>query len=265
MNQLEKIIERTREDVARRAKAVAYAELEARAAERDEPRGFNEALLRPGVAVIAEHKRRSPSAGRIREDLEVEEIVRAYELGGAACISVLTDEPHFGGTLDDLRRARAAVDLPILRKDFIVDPYQVIEAAAWQADAILLIVAALEPQALAELHAQARELDLDVLVEVHGPEELEVALEAMEPDIIGINNRDLTDFTVDTARTHDLLTDVPAGKTVVAESGFYAREQIDELERVGCDAVLIGEALMRSEDLSVATRVLCGPDFSGEH
>jgi indole-3-glycerol phosphate synthase len=265
MNQLEKIIERTREDVVRRAKLVGYAELEQRATERDEPRGFNEALLRPGVAVIAEHKRRSPSAGRIREDLEVEQIVKAYELGGAACLSVLTDEPHFGGTLDDLRRARAAVELPILRKDFIVDPYQVVEAAAWQADAILLIVAALEPRALAELHSQARELDLDVVVEVHGAEELEVALDVMEPDIIGINNRDLTDFTVDVARTHDLLTDVPAGKTVVAESGFYSREQIDELERVGCDAVLIGEALMRSEDLAAATRVLCGPDFAGDH
>lgn len=246
MNQLEKIVERTREDVARRAKKVAYADLEARAAQRSEPRGFNEALLRPGVAVIAEHKRRSPSAGPIREGATVEDVVRAYEAGGAACISVLTDEPHFGGTLDDLRRARAAVELPIIRKDFVVDPYQVIESAAWEADAILLIVAALEPHALAELHAQARELDLDVLVEVHGPEELEVALEVIEPDIIGINNRDLTDFTVDIARTHDLLTDVPAGKTVVAESGFYAREQIDELERVGCDAVLIGEALMRS-------------------
>ncbi len=265
MNQLEKIVERTREDVLRRAKQVAYADLEARAAERDEPRGFNEALLRPGVAVIAEHKRRSPSAGPIREDLEVEQIVRAYEEGGASCISVLTDEPHFGGDLTDLRRARAAVEIPILRKDFIVEPYQVVESAAWQADAILLIVAALEPSALAELHAQARELDLDVLVEVHGPEELEVALDAMEPDIIGINNRDLTDFTVDTARTHDLLTDVPAGKTVVAESGFYSREQIDELERVGCDAVLIGEALMRSEDLAAATRVLCGPHLGGQH
>lgn len=265
MNQLEKIVERTREDVARRARKVAYAELEDRAAGRSEPRGFNEALLRPGVAVIAEHKRRSPSAGTIREGASVEEIVKAYEAGGAACLSVLTDEPHFGGTLDDLRRARAAVDLPVLRKDFVVDPYQVIEAAAWEADAILLIVAALEPEALAELHAQARELDLDVLVEVHGPEELEAALEVIDPDIIGINNRDLTDFTVDTARTHDLLVDVPAGKTVVAESGFYSREQIDELERVGCDAVLIGEALMRSDDLTAATRVLAGPVAEGGH
>ncbi|MDQ8045056.1 MAG: indole-3-glycerol phosphate synthase TrpC [Solirubrobacteraceae bacterium] len=259
MNQLEKIIERTRDDVHRRRKKVNLAALEELALARpDEPRGFNEALLRPGVAVIAEHKRRSPSAGAIREGSSVEEIVKAYELGGAACISVLTDEAHFGGRLEDLKVARAAIDLPVIRKDFIVDPYQVVESAAWSADAILLIVAALEPQQLAELHAQARSFDLDVLVEVHGPDELEVALEVMEPDIIGINNRDLTDFTVDTARTHDLLTDVPAGKTVVAESGFYSREQIDELERVGCDAVLIGEALMRAEDLEAATRALAG-------
>ena len=263
MNQLERIVDRTRDDVDRRRRQVPVAELEARAADRDEPRGFNEALLRPGVAVIAEHKRRSPSAGAIREGSTVEDVVSAYERGGAACLSVLTDEPHFGGRLDDLRIARATVELPVLRKDFIVSSYQVVESAAWQADAILLIVAALEPSKLAELHAQARELDLDVLVEVHGPDELEAALEAIEPDIIGINNRDLTDFTVDIARTHDLLTDVPAGKTVVAESGFYAREQIDELERVGCDAVLIGEALMRADDLTAATRALAGHTSGG--
>lgn len=259
MNHLDRIIARTKEDVAKRRKKVSVRELEALAAERDEPRGFGEALVHPGVAIIAEHKRRSPSAGAIREGATVEDVVRAYERGGASAISVLTDEPHFGGSLADLKAARAAIELPVIRKDFIVHPYQVIESAAWGADALLLIVAALEPTELAELHAQARELDLDVLVEIHGDEELEVALEAADPDIIGINNRDLTDFTVDTARTFDLLTDVPAGKTVVAESGFYSREQIDELERVGCDAVLIGEALMRSDDLATATRALAGP------
>jgi indole-3-glycerol phosphate synthase len=264
MNQLEKIVDRTREDVAKRRRKVKLEQLLEQAEARpDEPRGFNDALMRDGVAVIAEHKRRSPSAGAIREGSSVEEIVRAYELGGASCISVLTDEPHFGGRLEDLKIARATVELPVLRKDFIVDGYQVVESAAWGADAILLIVAALEPEELAELHAQARAYDLDVLVEVHGPEELEAALDAIEPDIIGINNRDLTDFTVDIARTHDLLTDVPAGKTVVAESGFYAREQIDELERVGCDAVLIGEALMRADDLTGATRALAGPAAGG--
>lgn len=259
MNQLEKIIERTQESVERRRRAVSLEQLAELATQRDEPRGFNEALLRSGVAVIAEHKRRSPSAGPIRENASVEEVVQAYERGGAAAISVLTEEHYFGGSLEDLAAARAAIEIPVLRKDFIVSGYQVLESAAWGADAILLVVAALDPHELAELHAQARELELDVLVEVHGAEELEAALEAIEPDIIGINNRDLTDFTVDIARTHELLTDVPAGKTVVAESGFYAREQLDELERVGVDAVLIGEALMRSDDLAAATRVLAGP------
>jgi len=258
-------VEATRDDVERRREIVPLSKLEAALRERPESRPFQEALTRPGVSVIAEHKRRSPSAGAIREGSTVEDIVRAYEAGGAVAVSVLTDQPHFGGALEDLRIARSVIDIPVLRKDFIVDGYQVIESAAWGADAILLIVAALEPQELAELHAHARELDLDVLVEVHNGEELEAALDAIEPDIIGINNRDLTDFTVDTARTHDLLTDVPAGKTVVAESGFYARDQVDELERVGCDAVLIGEALMRSDDLAAATRALAGPTAGDPH
>jgi len=265
MNQLERIVDRTREEVQQRARAVSLEQLAEQAAARDEPRGFHEALMRPGVAVIAEHKRRSPSAGPIREGSTVESVVQAYERGGASAVSVLTDGPHFDGRLEDLRAARAAIELPVLRKDFIVEPYQVVESAAWQADAILLIVAALEPGRLADLYHQARDLDLDVLVEVHGPDELKVALDTIDPDIIGINNRDLTDFTVDVTRTHDLLTDVPAGKIVVAESGFYSREQIEELERVGCDAVLVGEALMRADDLTEATRVLAGPVPGGSH
>lgn len=265
MNHLERILERTRDEVAARRRAVSLERLTQLAAERDEPRGFRDALSREGIALIAEHKRRSPSAGAIREGSSVEEIVQAYEQGGAAALSVLTDGPNFDGRLEDLRTARGATDLPVLRKDFIIDPYQVVESAAWQADAILLIVAALERPLLKELYAQARALDLDVLVEVHDASELEVALSTIDPDIIGINNRDLTDFTVDTARTHELLTDVPAGKTVVAESGFYSRDQLDELERVGCDAVLIGEALMRSDDLAEATRVLVGAPDGGQH
>jgi indole-3-glycerol phosphate synthase len=256
--QLDRIVERTREDVKKRRKQVPAAELADRAEHRDEPRPLNEALQAPGVAVIAEHKRASPSAGLIREGVTVEQVVRAYELGGASALSILTDGPHFKGSLDDLIAARSASHLPILRKDFVVDSYQVVETAAFGADALLLIVAALEPSALAELYAEAKSFDLDVLVEIHDADELEIALEAVDPDMIGINNRNLTDFTVDTARTHELLTDVPAGKTVVAESGFYAREQVDELERVGVDAVLIGEALMRSDDLERATRVLAG-------
>jgi indole-3-glycerol phosphate synthase len=163
----------------------------------------------------------------------------------------------FGGSLDDLRIARESTRLPILRKDFIVDPYQVYETAAAGADALLLIVAALEPQDLARLHAEARAIDLDVLVEVHDEEELATALE-LDVDVIGINNRDLGDFSVDIERTFELLADVPAGKTVVSESGFRAREQLDELERVGVDAVLVGESLMRAEDVEAATRSLAG-------
>ncbi|MEA2252505.1 MAG: indole-3-glycerol phosphate synthase, partial [Solirubrobacteraceae bacterium] len=204
------------------------------------------------------HKRRSPSAGDIRRGSTVTEIVEAYERGGAAALSVLTEGPHFGGSLDDLREARAASALPILRKDFIVDTYQVYESAVAGADAILLIVAALDDDDLAALHAEALGLDLDVLVEVHDEPELARALEVVDADVIGINNRDLGDFSVDVERTYELLSDVPAGKTVVSESGFHTREQLDDLERVGVDAVLIGESLMRAGDVEAACRALSG-------
>ncbi len=254
---LDRIVEATRDDVERRRRIVPLAQLEGALRERPEGRPFQEALTRPGVSLIAEHKRRSPSAGTIREGSSVEEVVRAYERGGAAAVSVLTEPSHFGGSLEDLRAARAATELPVLRKDFIVDSYQVVESAAAGADAILLIVAALEPDALLDLYGHARALDLDLLVEVHDEEELEVALE-VEAEVIGINNRDLDDFTVDIERTYDLLSDVPAGKTVVSESGFSTREQLDELDRVGVDAVLIGETLMRAPDIEAAARELTG-------
>ena len=257
MSVLERIVEDTRGEVDRRRESVPLARLEAVIAERPEGRPFEEALLRPGISVIAEHKRRSPSAGTIREGATVEAIVAAYERGGAAALSILTEPFHFAGSLDDLRTARAATGLPVLRKDFIVDPYQLYEAAAAGADAILLIVAALEPDPLYELLREARALDLDALVEVHDESELEIAL-AVEADILGINNRDLVDFSVDIERTYELLSDVPAGKTVVSESGFSTREQLDELERVGVDAVLIGETLMRSQDVEQACRRLTG-------
>jgi len=254
---LDRIVETTREDLRRRKREVPVAELEARLHARDE-RPFQEALIRPGVSVIAEHKRRSPSAGAIRLDGAVADIVGAYERGGAAALSVLTEGPNFGGSLEDLAAAREASVLPILRKDFIVDPYQVVETAASGADALLLIVAALDPGALAELYAQARELDLDVLVEVHSEAELTCALEVVDADVIGINNRNLADNSVDVQRTYDLLPDVPAGKTVVSESGFHAREQIEELERVGIDACLVGGSLMGAPDPEAALRVLTG-------
>jgi indole-3-glycerol phosphate synthase len=254
---LEKIVEDTRDEVDRRRESVPLARLEAAIAERPEGRPFSEALLRPGISLIAEHKRRSPSAGLIREGATVEDIVLAYERGGAAALSVLTEPFHFGGSLEDLRAARAISELPVLRKDFVVDPYQLYESAAAGADAILLIVAALEPQALYELLGEARALDLDALVEIHDEEELTIALE-VDADLLGINNRDLADFSVDLQRTFDLLADVPAGKMVVSESGIGSHEQLQELERVGVDAVLVGTSLMRARDIEAAARHLVG-------
>jgi indole-3-glycerol phosphate synthase len=255
VNVLERIVESTQRDVRRRREQVPLSELERHLAVRGDDRPFREALSRPGLSVIAEHKRRSPSAGEIRAGATVSEIVQAYEQGGAAALSILTEGPHFGGSLDDLREALGASGLPVLRKDFIIDAYQVYESAVHGADAILLIVAALEPEVLLELHREARSLDLDVLVEVHDEEELEAALE-VEAEVIGINNRDLGDFTVDIERTYELLSDVPAGKTVVSESGFSTRDQLDELDRVGVDAVLIGETLMRAPDIEATVREL---------
>ncbi|WP_205697777.1 indole-3-glycerol phosphate synthase TrpC [Conexibacter sp. SYSU D00693] len=258
MSVLDRIVDATREDVRRRRERVPLADLEARLHGRPDDRPFSEALLRPGVSVIAEHKRASPSAGEIRAGATVEEIVTAYEAGGAAALSILTEGPHFRGSLDDLEAARAASRLPILRKDFTVDPYQVVESAVAGADAVLLIVAALHPDDLQLLHREARALDLDVLVEVHDEEELECALETLDADIIGINNRDLADFSVDVQRTYELLADVPAGKTVVSESGIRTREQLEDLERVGVDAVLVGEGLMRAPEPEAALRDLLG-------
>ena len=258
MSVLDQIVDDTRAEVKRRRKETSQKKLEKLLEGRAEGfRPFSEALTRPGVSLIAEHKRRSPSAGKIRKGSKVAEVVQAYERGGAAALSVLTEPFHFGGSLDDLREARANSTLPVLRKDFIIDPYQLYEAAAAGADAILLIVAALDVKHLAELLQEAAALDLDALVEVHDERELEQALE-VEADVLGINNRDLSDFTVDIDRTYDLLADVPAGKTVVSESGFSTREQLDELERVGVDAVLIGETLMRAPDIEEAVRELTG-------
>ena len=258
MSVLDRIVDATRVAVARRREAVPLSELEGRLAAPRDDRPFREALTRTGVSLIAEHKRRSPSAGEIRAGASVADVVSAYERGGAVALSILTEGPHFGGSLDDLREARAASVLPILRKDFVVDAYQVYESAVAGADAILLIVAALDDDDLAELNREALGLDLDVLVEVHSEDELDRALEIADPDVIGINNRDLVDFSVDVERTYELLSDVPAGKTVVSESGFHSREQLDDLERVGVDAVLVGERLMRAPDPELACRDLTG-------
>jgi indole-3-glycerol phosphate synthase len=258
MNALERIVATTREEVRRRQRDTPVSELARLAAERSrEPRPFAAALARPGLSVIAEHKRRSPSAGVIREGVALEDVVEAYERGGAAALSILTEGPSFHGSLADLRSAQESSALPLLRKDFIVDSYQVAESLAAGADAILLIVAALTDAELSTLYASARAVGLAALVEVHDAAELERAV-SVGAEIIGINNRDLTTLAVDTARTYALLAGVPAHATVVAESGFRTRAELDELERAGVHAVLVGEALMRSPDIESACRALAG-------
>jgi indole-3-glycerol phosphate synthase len=264
---LAQIVLATRDELARRKRERPPDELEALvqdgAVDETGPvraRGaFRAALSADGISVIAEFKRRSPSAGALREGARPEELARAYERGGARALSVLTEGPSFGGSLDDLRAARGATALPILRKDFVVDRYQLLEARLAGADAALLIVAALADSDLAALHEAARALGLDVLVEVHDAGELERAL-ALEPEIVGINNRDLRDFSVDVARTRTLRQAIPDGVVVVSESGIGSTGQLRELEREGVDAVLVGESLMRAPDPARALDALLDGD-----
>jgi indole-3-glycerol phosphate synthase len=248
---LDRILASTREDLDRRRRD---RPLTGRASSRP-PHLFRDALAGPGLSIVAEHKRRSPSAGAIGLGVGVGEIAQAYERGGAAAISVLTEEPNFGGSLDDLRAARAAVSIPIIRKDFVVDSYQLAEAVEAGADAVLLIVAALGARQLSDLYGEAVGLGLDVLVEVHDADELESALE-VSPTVIGINNRDLRDFSVDVERTLALAPLIPDGTIVVSESGLDSPASLRLLRDAGIDAALIGEALMRSTDPAVALRAL---------
>jgi len=257
VNTLEQIVESVRQDLDEKKRLLPFAELEAQIDGSHSGRPFCEAIATPGVSVIAEYKRSSPSAGQIRADLEVEDVVTQYQEGGAAALSVLTEPSFFGGEIGDLKRARGSSTLPVLRKDFVVDRYQLYESVLAGADAVLLIVAALSPNSLKQLYLEAQELDLDVLVEVHSAEELDTALD-IDVDVIGINNRDLTDLSVNIETTFELLAEVPTGKTIVSESGFSEREQIEELERVGVDAVLIGETLMRAAAPGEQLKVLKG-------
>lgn len=248
------MISATRDEVEVRKKSVPVAELERMiSSSSHEGKPFNEALVRPGLSVIAEHKRRSPSAGEIRAGSNVTEIAQAYERGGAAAMSVLTDPFHFGGSLEDLAEARAACGLPILSKNFHIDPYQLYESAAHGADAILIVVASVSERKLASLYEEARALDLDALVEVHDEEELEQAL-AIEADVIGINNRNLATFEIDVETTFELMADIPTGITIVAESGISNIDQIVRLDDAGVDAVLIGQAIMSQPDVEAACR-----------
>jgi indole-3-glycerol phosphate synthase len=252
---LEDLVEATWTRLEERKRGRSLSELEVMAEDAPRCLPFAEAASRPGTSVIAEYKRRSPSAGVIRESSSVIDVVRAYERGGAAALSILTEHDHFGGSLDDLVEARRATDIPILRKDFTIDPYMVYEARAYGADAVLLVVGAMELRDLGALHGIARELGMDAIVEVHDEEELNAALD-IDADVIGINNRNLEDFSVDLSVTFDLLTDVPTGKTVVSESGIHTRADVEELEDAGVDAVLVGEALMRAPDPEAACRDL---------
>ena len=238
--------------------AGAGPELRSRAAAARPPRGFAAALRRPGeVRLLAEVKRRSPSAGEIRPGADPAEVARAYQQGGAAAVSVLTDREYFGGDLDALRSVSAAVSLPVIRKDFVVDPLQVLEARAAGADAVLLIVRILEDGLLRELHAAIMELGMDALVEAHNADEVERAL-AAGTTLLGINNRDLDTFVTDLGLSLRLAPSVPREVTLVAESGIRTAEDVDRLGAAGVDAILVGESLMRQPELRPAAAALVG-------
>ncbi len=229
-------------------------ELERAAATAPTPRDFASALAVPAhVALISECKRRSPGAGEIRPGLDPTVLTRGYARAGAAALSVLTDRDYFGGSLADLASAKAATQIPVLRKDFTLDPLHVLEARAGGADAVLLIVRILSDRQLATLHAEAKDLGMAVLVEVHDRGELARAL-AIEPEIIGINNRDLATFRSDLSTTLELLEDVPDGVIVVSESGIRGADDVARLGDHGVDAVLVGETLLRAADPERAAR-----------
>ncbi|TZG26137.1 indole-3-glycerol phosphate synthase TrpC [Sphingomonas montanisoli] len=257
-NKLIEICDTKRDHVTARKAATSQGALDAAAKAQSAPRGFRAALDRKagiGHALIAEIKRASPSKGLIRADFDPPAHARAYESAGAACLSVLTDVPYFQGHDEYLVAAREACTLPCLRKDFMVDPWQVAEARALGADAILIIVAALEDSAMAEIEAAAIEWGMDVLVEVHDAAELDRAL-ALKSRLIGVNNRDLRDFSVDFARTYELVGRAPEGCTFVAESGLGSKADLDAMAEHGVRCFLVGEALMREADVAAATRRL---------
>jgi indole-3-glycerol phosphate synthase len=258
MTMLDTILATKRAEVAERSARATIADLDARAQERTPPRGFRAALdAMPGHALIAEIKKASPSKGLIRADFDPPAHARAYAAGGAACLSVLTDIKYFQGADEYLVAARAACDLPVLRKDFNVDPWQVAEARSLGADAILIIVAALSDTQMAEIEAAAIERSMDVLVEVHDRAELDRAL-TLRSRLIGVNNRNLKDFSVSFERTYELVGHAPADCTFVAESGLATREDLDAMAAHGVRCFLIGEALMRHADVEAATRAMIG-------
>lgn len=257
-DKLAEICATKRGEVAVRKPLASLADLDARAAAQTAPRGFRRALeakAANGFGLIAEIKKASPSKGLIRPDFHPADHARAYEAGGAACLSVLTDAPYFQGHEDYLVEARAACNLPVLRKDFMVDPWQVAEARAIGADAILIIVAALDDGAMAEIEAAAFERGMGVLVEVHNEAEMERAAR-LRSRLIGVNNRDLKRFVTDIANTERLVPLAPEGTLLVSESGINSHADLLRLEAHGVRCFLVGESLMRQADVTAATQAL---------
>ncbi|PRW87850.1 indole-3-glycerol phosphate synthase TrpC [Pseudomonas simiae] len=261
---LEKILARKAEEVAERRARVSLAELEAQAKTADAPRGFANALIKQAKekqpAVIAEIKKASPSKGVIRENFVPSEIAVSYEKGGATCLSVLTDIDYFQGSDLFLQQARAACKLPVIRKDFMVDPYQIVEARALGADCVLLIVSALDDVKMAELAAVAKSAGLDVLVEVHDGDELERALKTLDTPLVGVNNRNLHTFEVSLENTLDLLPRIPRDRLVITESGIVNRADVELMEISGVYSFLVGETFMRAENPGAELQRLFFPE-----
>lgn len=255
-DKLTEICNRKREEMAARKRSQSLAQLDSLAAEQTRPRGFRLALEQcPGLALIAEIKKASPSKGLIRKDFDPPQHALDYAMGGASCLSVLTDFPYFQGHEDFLIAARAACELPVLRKDFMVDPWQVAEARAIGADAVLIIVAALDDSQMAEIESAARERGMDVLVEVHNEAEMERAAR-LRSRLIGVNNRDLKRFVTDIGTTERLAPLAPEGTLLVSESGINGHADLVRLSACGARTFLVGESLMRQADVAAATRAL---------
>jgi len=259
MGTLEDILRNKREELRERKNSLALRELKLKTADVEPTRGFRDAIKRDGghLRLIAEVKRASPSRGIIREDFNLSEIISIYERKNVDAISILTDERFFGGSIDYLQSARPLTTRPLLRKDFIIDEYQVYESKAYGADAILLIVAALERSQLTDLMGLAEELGLDCLVEVHNLKELDTALYC-NAAIIGINNRNLKTLETDLKTTFELIKDIPEGRVIVSESGIDSRADVKRIESAGVDAMLVGTSLMKAEDIGERIDELMG-------